>query len=203
MAMDFMSYLDEIISEGENTTEAFNVNNLSEEDEATIFLEALREECTDDEFVSILKECAYEMASVGLVPSPDVCTYVLEALYSPEDINNVEIATEGIKRIVINDWKHANFDRIHKRTALRMAHNDNFAPAKRYDKYRKLMIQARNEIYAKYLPKAKAVARQIIRNSKRKASNISSPGGVSMAKKMDAQIQKLDGNARNHSAIKK
>lgn len=204
---NFMSYLDDILTEGQDVTESFNTSSLTEEDEAVIFLEALREECTDDEYVDLLKNCAYEMAVVGLIPNPEVCTHVLESMFTPEDLNGSEylgIAEEGVrKKIVIDDWRHANFNRIQKRTALRMAHRDGFSAAAKYDKYRKLMIQERNKIYDRYLNKARSVTKQIIRNSKNKASNISTPGGTSITKKMDQQINKLDKNARNKSAIKK
>lgn len=201
-----MEYLNTILGD-EDDMDSFNSDDLTEEDEAVVFLEALRYECSDDEFSDLLRTHAYEMAMVGLVPDADVCTQILESMFDADiehlDDDNNDAVTESVKKVVINDWKGANFSRIEKRTAIRMAKRDNFAPWHKYDKYRRLMIEERKKIYAKYLNKAKVATKQIIKNSKHKASSIGTPGGKSITQKMDQQIKRLDSNGRNRSAIKK
>lgn len=139
--------------------------------EAEIFLLALREECRDDaEFDSIVTECATELELMGLIP-------------------NAEIVTEARKNIVKLN-KAATLASIEKRTAIRMAEKDNSQLYKLYAKARKLLLDAREKIYAKYGSKAKTVAKKIVANSRRKASAMNSDTGSQIREKMDRVIEK-------------
>ena len=71
--------------------------------ESEIVLTAIRESCgSDEEFAQLMDECATEMALYGV-------------------IEDAEVATEASKKIIITDFKAANFNRIQKRTAIRLA----------------------------------------------------------------------------------
>ena len=138
--------------------------------ESDIVLEALHAVCeSDQEFVELLENSAVEMALYGI-------------------IDNADIATEVVKRIQVTDWKQANFNRIAKRTAIRLAMINNDPLYTKYKKYRTLLIDVRNQIYRKYGQKAKVEARKIIRNARNKAANMNSASGKNLAEKMDKAI---------------
>jgi hypothetical protein len=194
---EFLKFLND--ESDESVTESFDVNPLTEEDKAVIFLEALYEECTDEEFQDLLVNHAYEMAMAGLVPDANICQEVLESLYGEDPESDVpQIATEAMKKkIIINNYKAANFNKIQKRTAIRLAGANKDPHYNKYVKYRKLMIQERIAIYKKYLTKSKAETKKIIKASKNKASTINSHSGKSIEHKMDAAIKKVNKNGRN------
>ena len=150
-------------------SEATVIGNHEIEDE--IVLEAIRLECnSDEEFKALLESAGTEMA-----------------LY--DVINSAEIATEAAKKIVVTDWKAANFNRIAKRTAVRLAMVNGDQLYTKYKKYRDLFFEYRDKIYAKYGNKARVEARKISRN---KAANMGSSSGKSIVEKMDAQIAKAE-----------
>lgn len=141
--------------------------------ESEITLSAIRESCgSDEEFATLIEDAATEMA-----------------LY--DVISDAEIATEASKKIVITDFKAANFNRIEKRTAIRLAMINDDQLYHKYRKYRDLFLQAREAIYKKYQAKAKQETRRIIMNSRRKAANMSSPAGKTIVDKIDKQIDKV------------
>lgn len=140
--------------------------------EAEIFLTALRDECTPEEFNAIVTEAATELELYGLIDSAD-------------------IATEAQKNIVRLN-KAAVFNRTQKRTALRLAERAKDQLFDKYSKFRKRMIEYRLKIYDKYGNKAKSEARKIIANSRRKASAMKSSTGKTITDKMDKQIEKFN-----------
>ena len=96
--------------------------------ESEIVLSAIRNECdSDEEFSELLESAGTEMA-----------------LY--DVISDADIATEAAKRIVVKDWKAANFNRIAKRTAIRLAMINNDPLYRKYKKYRDLLIETREKI---------------------------------------------------------
>lgn len=140
--------------------------------ESEIVLAAIRESCgSDEEFAELIGDTATEMA-----------------LY--DVISDAELATEAAKRIVITDFRAANFNRIEKRTAIRLAMINNDPLFAKYKKFRELFLDVRAKIYKKYGNKAKVEAKRIIKNARRKASNMPSPGGKSVMDKIDRQIEK-------------
>jgi hypothetical protein len=140
--------------------------------ESEIVLTAIREECdSDKEFADLMEDAAIEMSLYGVIDDADA-------------------ALEVAKRIVIKDYKSARFNRVEKRTALRLAMKSNDTKYKQYKKYRAKMIAARNEIFHKYGARAKSESRKIIQNSRRKASNINSKSGSAITDKIDKQIKK-------------
>ena len=142
--------------------------------ESEIVLTAIRNECAnDEEFSALLESAGTEMA-----------------LY--DVISDADIATEAAKKIVIQDWKAANFNRIAKRTAIRMAMLNGDSLYTKYKKYRDLLIETREKIYLKYSNKAKVEARKIIKNARNKAANMNSNAGKDIVKKIDAQIAQAE-----------
>lgn len=140
--------------------------------ESEVLLAAIRESCSsDEEYAELIGSAATEMALYDL-------------------ISDAEIATEVSKKIVITDFKAANFNRIEKRTAIRLAMINNDALYAKYRKYRDLFLQTREAIYKKYGARAKVEAKRIIKNSRRKAANMSSPAGKTIVDKIDKQINK-------------
>lgn len=145
---------------------------LTSADESMIFLSALRDECTEDEYKALVTEGATEMELYGLIDTAD-------------------IATEAQKNIVRLN-KLANFNKVQKRTAIRLAANAKDQLFEKYSKFRKLMIMYRVKIYQKYGNKAKSEARKIISNSHRKASAMHSTTGNTISQKMDNQVKKFN-----------
>ncbi len=140
--------------------------------ESEIILTAIRESCdSDEEFDELMNDVATEMALYGV-------------------IDDAEIATEASKRIVITDFKAANFNRIQKRTAIRLAMINNDQQYAKYRKYRDLFLQAREGIYKKYGAKAKQETKKILMNARRKSANMPSPSGKTIVDKIDKQIDK-------------
>lgn len=166
-----------------NESEEVDIDSISLEssyDEGLIFLTALREECTAEEYQKIVTESANELELYGLIDSADV-------------------ALESKNIVKLN--KLANFNKVQKRTALRLAEKAGDQLYEKYAKFRKLMIDARLKIFNKYLNKSKMEAKKSIMNAARKASAMKSTTGKSIVAKMDAQIEKLDrsGNIDNKS----
>lgn len=182
---------------------------LTSEDEAVVFLQALEASCeSNEEFVTMLKDNGVDMAMYGLVPNVEVCESLIAKILagdSDEEFTEEEdAAMEGSTRVIrVNNFKQANFSRIEKRTALRLAERANDNLFEKYAKYRKLMIDARIAIYRKYLRKATTETKAILKAKRMGASAMSTPGGKSIEKRMDSTIQNLDRNARNREAIKK
>lgn len=144
--------------------------------ETEIVLTAIRESCgSDEEFAQLMEDAATEMALYGIIEDAD-------------------IATEAAKRIVITDFKAANFNRIQKRTAVRLAAINNDPLYAKYRKYRDLFMQARESIYKKYGNKAKQETKKILLNARRKSANMPSPAGKSIVDKIDKQIDKAVGD---------
>ena len=138
--------------------------------EDEIILTAIRESCgSDEEFAQLMDDAAVEMA-----------------LYNV--ISDADIATEATKKIIVTDWKAANFNRIR----LAMINND--ALYAKYRKYRDLFLQAREGIYKKYGAKAKQETKKILMNARRKSANMPSPSGKSIVDKIDKQIDKATGD---------
>lgn len=138
--------------------------------ESEIVLTAIRNECeSDEEFASILESAGTEMA-----------------LY--DVISDADMATEAAKKIVVKDWKAANYNRIVKRTAIRMAMLANDPLYAKYKKHRDLLLETRDKIYVKYSAKARQEAKKIIKNARNKSANMNSAAGKDITSKIDAQI---------------
>lgn len=151
-------------------------------DEAFLFLTALEEESTPEEYLEILENSAVEMQMYGLIP-------------------DASVALEAQKNIVKLN-KLATFSKVQKRAAIRLAAQTNDQNYKLYRKGRDMMIAARDKIMTKYGAKAKQEAKKSIANSKKKAMGMKSSGGKSIEKKIDRTIAKLDNNARTNNVIK-
>ena len=146
--------------------------------ESEIILTAIRNECENDEqFAALLESAGTEMA-----------------LY--DVISDADMATEAAKKVVVKDWKAANFERISKRTAIRMAMVNGDPLYTKYKKYRDLLIETREKIYQKYGSKAQKEAKKIIMNARNKASNMNSNAGKDITSKIDAQIAKADAKSK-------
>ena len=142
--------------------------------ESEITLLALRQECENDkEFAALLESAASELSLYGV-------------------ISDESIATEVVKKIQVGDWKTANFNRIARRTAIRLAMINNDALYTKYRKYRDLLLQTREKIYQKYGNKAKVEARKIIKNARARAANINSDTGSKITEKIDKEIAAAD-----------
>ena len=140
--------------------------------ESEVFLSALHESCdSDEEFASILESCGTQMALYDLIDNP-------------------QIAMEVVKKIQVNDWKSARFNRVKRRTAVRLAMINNDPLYAKYRKYRDLFLSVRSAIYKKYENKSNVETRKIIKNSRMKASNMGGTPGHDIVAKMDKVIAK-------------
>ena len=143
--------------------------------EGEIVLAALMESCTEQEFADLMNAIAVEMELYQVIP-------------------DASIATEVAKKIVITDYKAAQFNRITKRTAIRLAKVNGDALYGKYKAYRDKFLAIREQIYKKYEAKAKQEAKRILKNAARKAGNMPSPEGRTVVDKIDRQISKATGN---------
>ena len=162
MLNEMMNYL------GGNTEEV----QLSPADEAAIFLAALEDVCTVEEFNELVMESATELALFGLIENPDIVT---EA-----------------KKIVYKQTKEMNMNREEGKAALRIAKSLDTPEWKQYKKHREAMLEAKEKIYAKHGSKAKQEAKRVINNSKRKASAMNSVTGKTIVDKMDKKINEME-----------
>lgn len=146
--------------------------------ESEITLLALEAECaTPEEFSQLIVDGAMEMAMYGVIDKP-------------------EVATEAVKKIVVDNWKQANFNRIAKRTAIRMAMVNQDALYTKYKLYRDKLIDMRDKIYKKYGAKAKVEARKIIKNARNKAANMTSATGKDVTAKIDNAIASAEAKSK-------
>lgn len=146
--------------------------------ESEIVLIALESECNSpEELVQLMSEGAMEMAMFGVIDKP-------------------EIATEAVKKIQVENWKEANFNRIAKRTAIRLAMVNNDALYTKYKMHRDKLIGFRDAIYKKYGAKAKVEARKIIKNARNKAANMTSATGKDVTSKIDHAIANAEARSK-------
>lgn len=175
--------LDDLGGEGEDEEGLFDPDApLTPADESAIFLEALRSQCTPEEFYELAIESAYSLELYGLIQKADP-------------------AMESQKNIVRLN-KLATMSSVQKRTAIRMGQRKNDVDYKNYKKHRDLMIAAREKLFKKFASASKTEAKKIMTASKHKASSMSTPAGKSIANKMDKAIKEADKNIRNHKAVK-
>lgn len=147
--------------------------------ESEIILAAIRESCgSDEEYVQLIKDMAIEMQVYDVI----------------EDGN---VALEAMKKIVVKDFRHANFNRIKCRTAIRLAKVNNDPAYRLYRKHRDLFLQSREKIYMKYKAKAEKEARRILKNAARKSGNMTSVQGKVVTDKLNKQIEKATDDANN------
>ena len=165
MINQVMNYLNE---------ENLNINDikLDAADESAIFLAALQDVCTKEEYEQLVFESATELALFGL-------------------INNANIATEATK-VVYKQTKAMNLNREQSKASLRLAKKADSPEWKLYKKHRTAMIAIREKIYEKFASKAKAEAKQVINNSKKKASAMNSTTGKTIVAKMDKKISEME-----------
>jgi len=175
--------IEEGLDEDDDADGLFNPDApLTPADESAIFMEALRSQCTPEEFQELAIESAYSLELYGLIQSADP-------------------AMESQKNIVRLN-KLATISSVQKRTAIRMGQRKNDVDYKNYKKHRDLMIEARAKLFKKYASASKTEAKKIMMASKHKASTMSTPAGKSIANKMDKAIKEADKNIRNHKAVK-
>lgn len=165
-----------------------SINNMATVSDATLFgrgmseseivLEAIRSQCdTLEEFVAVIESCAEELALHGV-------------------IDDATIATEAVKKLVIEDWKTVDLKRLAGRAAVRMAKNNNDTLYKEYRKYRDKLLEVRAKINKKYGAKAMAQARKIVQNRRNRAASMTSKAGKTITEKMDRAIAAANASAR-------
>ena len=164
MMDNVMNFLSEDNADIDNIT-------LSPADESAIFLTALQDVCTEEEYNHLVMESAAELALYGL-------------------IDDANIVTEA-QKISYKITKQMTFSREQKRAALRLAKKSDCNEWKLYRKHRALMIEQRDKIYAKFGSKAKIEAKKVLQNAKRKASSMNSVTGKTITDKMDKKIKEM------------
>lgn len=142
-------------------------------DESAIFLAALQDTCTPEEYEQIVVEGATELELYGL-------------------IENADAVTEATKIVKHKITKQENLNREQAKAALRLAKKANSAEWKQYSLHRAKMKEARAKIMQKYASKSKTEAKKVLQNSKRKASSMNSVTGRSIQEKMDKKIKEME-----------
>lgn len=149
---------------------------LTSADESYIFLDALRNECTPEEFEAIAVESAMELELYGL-------------------IDNADSAMEA-RRNIVKLNKIATLSSVQKRTAIRIGARKNDPSYKLYKKHRDAMIKARKKLFEKYASQSKSEAKKIMTNSKHKAASMPSVKGATIVAKMDTAIKKVERSSK-------
>lgn len=146
---------------------------LDKADESAILLTALEDACTPEEF-QLVMEHLHELELYGLIES-------------------AEIATEA-KKIVYKQTKQMNLDREQSKAALRLAKKANTASWKKYQRGRKMMLEAREEIFKQFGSKGKTEAKKVLSNSRKKASSMkgNTVTGKTISDKLDKKINELN-----------
>lgn len=165
MISEMMNYLN-----GENID--VNSIQLDAADESAIFLAALQDVCTEEEYNQLVMENTTELALFGL-------------------IENADIVTEA-KKIVYKQTKSMNINREESKACLRLAKKANDQLWKGYQKHRAKMIEFRDKIYDKYGSKGKTEAKRVLNNSRKKASAANSVTGKTITAKMDKKIKEME-----------
>ena len=165
MLSEMMNYL------SEDNIDVDNIQ-LDAADESAIFLAALQDVCTAEEYNELVMENTTELALFGL-------------------IENADIVTEA-KKIVYKQTKTMNMNREQAKAALRLAKKANDPLWTKYQKHRSQMIDCREKIFAKYGTKGKTEAKRVLNNSKKKASSANSVTGKTIVAKMDKKISEME-----------
>lgn len=163
-------------------------SSLTPELEGEIFLLAMEESCTPEEFYDIVIEGAVELEMYGLIPRSEMVSEIYD---TEEDMIGTEAAKKYNKKIIVKQSKDDVYNRILHRSALRLAKAANSADWKKYKKGRTMMLEAREEIYRKFGSKAAQVTKQAMRSSATKAATMGNIKGASIVDKMDNQIAKM------------
>lgn len=144
--------------------------SLSPADEADIFLTAIQDALTPEEYASVMENLT-ELELYGLIES-------------------AEIATEA-KKIVYKQTKQMNLNREQAKAAFRLAKKANAGCWKKYHHHRQEMIKNRDIIFRTYGPKAKSEAKRVIMNSRKKASSMSNNTvtGKTISDGLDKKVQ--------------
>ena len=145
---------------------------LSPADESAIFLAALEDMCTPEEFKDLVLNHATEMELYGL-------------------IDDASIVTEA-KKIIYKQTKQMAMNREQAKACLRLAAKANSPDWVKYHKGRTMMLQARENIYKKYGNVAKKEARRIVSDANRKASSMKSEVGGTVTDKMARKINQVN-----------
>lgn len=174
--------LDEIFEALEQDT-SFGQGNgqaadLSQSLEAELFLVAMKEECSPEEFNALVVESAIDLEIYKIIPDASLVTSAMESGYQ--------------KKVVTKQTKAMVMDKVKKRACIRLAEADDGPLWKRYKKGRTMMIEARNEIYAKYNSRGDKAAKAALKNSSKKAASMQTKKGNDIVAKMDNSIKKLN-----------
>lgn len=172
---------------------------LSPEVNAEIFLLAMEETCTPDEFYNIVIEGAVELEAFGIIPRAEMISEV----YDVEEIRTSSITNESFapateaqkkyaKKVVVKQDKDTIRDRIEKRACIRLGKENNDPNFKGYAKARKAMIAYREALYKRWLPEARKAAKVSMTATSAKASTMGNARGASIVDKMDQQIEKIN-----------
>lgn len=160
---DMFGFLNEIPVEEVQLTPA---------DESAIFLAALEDMCTPEEFKNIVLENATELELYGL-------------------IDDASIVTEA-KKIMYKQTKQMDMNREQAKACIRMAKNANDSDWQKYHKGRSMMLESRENIYRKYGSRAKTEARKVLSDARRKASSMKTQVGANITEKLDRKVAQVN-----------
>lgn len=168
MMNEMMNYLNEENCNPDDIT-------LDHADESAIFLAALQDACTAEEYNDLVMENLTELELYGLIES-------------------AEVVTEGLKIIKHKVTKQENLNREQAKAAFRLARKANSSEWKKYKMHREKMIENREKIFQKFGFKAKSEAKRVLQGAKRKASSMpaTSLTGKSITEKMDKKIAEIN-----------
>lgn len=134
-------------------------------DESAVFLTAMQEACTKEEYNTLVMENAVDLELYGLIDS-------------------AEIATEATKKIVYKQSNQQTFTREQNRMCMRMAKRLNLPEYQKYKKYITAAMIEREKIRQKLGSKAKQETKRAMTNAKRKASTMNSGNSDKLMKKI-------------------
>ena len=177
--MEFLMDDDDIMT---STVESVSIDDPN--DAASVLLAGILEQCTPEEYESIVQENAHLWELYGLIPDADM------------------VATEATKKVVAKYTKYSYLSAATKRAAFRLARAAGDPNYDKYIKYRNLMRQYREKVLDKWNSKASREAKRILRGAATTAGSVNDARGKSMEDKIDKALKKTNSEGRNGKAIR-
>ena len=169
----------------------------SAEDTTAVLLSALEGVCDPEELHELAYESANLFATYGIYDDADQVRAAYEAM-APA----IEASIPAKKKTIVITTKATVMDRATKQAMMRLAKNAGDPNYEKYRKYKKLMVEFREKIRAKWGSKAKKEAKRILMGKGQTAHAVKDARGRQMEDKIKEAISKTNSEGRNHKAIK-
>lgn len=188
--LDFMNSATEPEAEGANTLVLE-----SAADRTAVFLAAMEEECTPEEFKELVLDQATALEAYGLIDDADA----VRAAYGIVESGNASAMEAAYKnrkmKFVLS--RGTQMTRAQKKAAMKLAKRNTDPNYEKYVTYRNKMIFYRQKVYDKWLSRGTREAKRLLKASAQTASTIRDSRGRQMEDKIKESIKKADKTIKN------